>query len=804
MAENDHASSDKAPLLAELQLLKERLGRETAAREQAERTAATLTSGYLRLLDSIQHGVIRLDASCRILYLNDFIGRYLGLDPAECIGRHYRELGFSPSTVESRERAVAEVFRTGQPLPREQEVIVDGNLPRTLKVRLVPEFDNDGRVVSVLALSRDITDSQVFEKEYRTLFNSMLEGFALHELIVDENGTPCDYRFLEVNPAFERLTGIDAQTILGRTVRDVFPDIDPEWIQRYGRVALSGVPTTFDKYFPPLGKHFQVEVFCPCPGRFAATFMDITARKSAERFLQESESRFRALFENAPLPYQSLDAYGYVLDVNRQWLTTLGYAKEDVVGRWFGDFLAPGFAEHFDRNFPMFLEACFIDGVEFTMRRKDGSYVHVVFNGRVQQDTSGAFQRTHCIFTDITAQKRNKREMLAAKEAAEQANRAKSEFLANMSHEIRTPLNGVLGMLQLLRCGTLRPDEKHYVETALTSGRNLLSILNDILSLSEIEAGVARLNAERFDPREILEDIREMFRHEADKKGLDFRLEAKTLPNVLFGDASRLRQVAFNLVANAIKFTESGSVRFGLHPLPHTFRSLTVDAVRRSPRLFDFWVEDTGVGIEPDLQSRCFEAFTQADGSYTRKYGGTGLGLRLVRRIAELMGGSLVMSSAPGEGTEIHCTMRYDVVEDSAMADVRPSSAAPPEPGLRVLLVEDEPTNRMTLGKLLQALGHEVDAVEDGVQALEALRCTCYDVVLMDIQMPVMNGLEATRGLRRMSPRTTTTPPDVPVIAITAHAMVGDREYFLDAGLDGYLSKPIDLQEMAALLDTFR
>ncbi|TVM19524.1 hypothetical protein DPQ33_03970 [Oceanidesulfovibrio indonesiensis] len=801
MVHKDRLHSGDHPRETDLRL-EEKLRQEKAARERAERLLAAHIAGCQRLIETLDNAVIRFDSDAHILSLNKAARAMLGGEPSSFNGRPLDVPGHSAHDEPVWKRAIREVFRTGEPSRDEQEIALAQDASSTLRVRLIPELDADGNMSSVIAVGCGANESNGYEREYRQLFASMREGFALHEIILDEFGAPSDYRFLEVNPAFGRMTGLPADDILQRTVLEVFPDIDRDWIERYGRVALTGESTTFEKYFPALDKHFQIEAYCPKQGRFAVVFMDISARKRAELSLQESQARFRNLFENAPLPYQSLDANGCFLDVNRKWLAMLGYEKHEVVGRWFGDFLAPGYSAHFDKNFPVFLNTSTIDGVEFRMHTKDGGLIDVVFNGRVQRDANGRFQCTHCIFTDVTELKRNEQELIAARDAAEQANAAKSEFLANMSHEIRTPLNGVLGMLQLLHCCDLGQEERRYVDTALGSGRNLLAILNDILSLSESETGSAQLQEDWFDPASILESVRETYVHKASAKGISLRHESVNLSGMVLGDVSRLRLVAFNLVGNAVKFTESGSVRFGLHPLPHTYTGRTVDNIRCTSRLFDFWVRDTGVGIEPAMQSRCFEAFTQVDGSYTRKHGGTGLGLRIVKRISELMGGTITIDSAPGQGTEIHCTMRFDVADSSALGiGAKGLNAGLGERGRRILLVEDDPTNRVVLKKLLQSLGHEVDAVANGLQALQAAQDTRFEVVLMDVQMPVMDGVQATRGLREMVPSSTATLPGVPIIAITAHALHGDREQFLEAGMNGYLAKPVDLHEVAELID---
>lgn len=447
MDDMERDPSEKTSHSLALIRLREELRAEKEAHLRAERALASQKEAQLRLTNMLPLGLIRFDNTCRILFMNDVAGKFFGVDPLRMVGKKYRDLGVSSEAEAARQRAIDAIFRTGEPSTEEPDVVVDGSLKRSLRVRLLPELDSEGQVESVLSISFEITESHIFEQEYLNLFNSMQEGFALHEIILDEHGEPHDYRFLEVNPAFERSVGMSAKDMIGRTVLELFPDIERDWIELYGQVALNGKPKTFERFFPTLGRHYAVEAFSPAPNRFATIVMDVTSRKRAEDALRERETRFRSLFDNAPLPYQSLDETGHFLDVNRKWLDTLGYEKDEVVGNWFGDFLDAASQKIFRQNFARFMSNGFTDGVELRMRKKNGAIIDVVFNGRIQYDAEGNLQRTHCIFTDITQQKIHERELLDAKNFAEQANMAKSEFLANMSHEIRTPLNGVLGML---------------------------------------------------------------------------------------------------------------------------------------------------------------------------------------------------------------------------------------------------------------------------------------------------------------------------------------------------------------------
>jgi PAS domain S-box-containing protein len=386
-------------------------------------------------------------------------------------------------------------------------------------------------------------------------------------------------------------------------------------------------------------------------------------------------------------------------------------------------------------------------------------------------------------------------DLIAAKEAAEAASRAKSEFLANMSHEIRTPLNGVLGMFQLLDSTRLDQEQREYVATGLKSGRSLMQIINDILDFSKIEAGKIDIVPQPCDLVETLRDVSAVFREQVLSKGvtLDWTI-APTAPVSVVLDEARLRQVLFNLIGNALKFTEKGGVTVRLRAAGETDR----DSLRGEEciRLY-FEVRDMGVGIDEDVLGAIFEPFTQADGSYSRKHQGTGLGLSIVRRLVRLMGGDVSIRSELSVGTTVSFSVlaRLAPAEHGAEDEGQPSSECVGR--LRVLLVEDDPTNRLMGLRLLQKMGHEIVCVENGEQCLELLAARTFDVAFMDIQMTGMDGVETTRRIRN-DPVLSGRAPFI--VALTAHAMYGDRERLLDAGLDAYLSKPLDREALSLLL----
>ncbi len=824
---------------------------------------------------------------------------------------------------------------------------------------------------------------------HKKLFDDMITGVAVHALVRDEKGVPVDCRFLEVNDAFERLTGLRAAAVVGKTVQSAIPDIESEWIERYVRVSVTGVSDQFEMYFASLGKWFSVRLFSSGPDRVAAVFEDITDRKKTMDALAAMMLRMRQqqkallaiansqgpdlgdlaaritpaaaagmdvlrvsvwlgsredgrlvcldLFEadhgrhvrGMEIPAERYPRYFEALASDRvvaagdAWndprtgefrdrhLQPLGIgARIDAAVRLSGRMVAMISFEHVgparvwqpdevrfavevadqieyaflgveNRRNEAFLREktgelekervnlqAIFDAVPVGMLlvNKDGvvvranaaaarfagkdiallpgepfgavlccrqalegggcgkgetcvdcpvrrTFLRVIMTGEAlpgleirKEFLRGNAPRTgwleltagpividgerHALLavSDMSLRKRSEEALRKAKEAAESADKVKSEFLSSMSHETRTPMNAILGFTQLLQNTDLNVKQREYTDAVMLSGKMLMQVIRDVLDISRLAAGKVALENIDFQLRPLVGEVMAAMKAEAEGREILFIEDVSAdVPDELVGDPTRLMQVLVNVVGNAVKFTERGSIVLRVRRMLWEVPGRLMLAIE---------VEDSGIGIAPEKLPKIFDPFVQADMSTTRPYGGTGLGLALCRSIVHAMGGRISAISTPGKGSLFMFTAVFSIRVAGGDAAASPETEAEEIDlkGVRVLVVEDNLPNQELIKELCALIGCEAVFAPDGKAAVDRLREGPFDLCLMDVQMPIMGGEEATRIIRSTITRT------MPIIALTGAAMPGDRQRLLTSGMTDYLSKPVSLQRLRAMI----
>lgn len=542
------------------------------------------------------------------------------------------------------------------------------------------------------------------------------------------------------------------------------------------------------------------------PLRMIGTHQDIDARRQADLELRESRELFRNAFVESACGMAMTSPTGQFMRVNAAFCELLGYTEKELLEKNFQQITHP---EDLEEDIALMQEVLNNNRDKYSMEkrfvRKDGQIVWVLLTVGAVFDSQGHVQYFIKQVQDITRRKRADAELAQktfeaeqAKQQAEDANRTKSEFLANMSHEIRTPMTAILGYADLLLDSSLSNTQRvECVETIRRNGQHLLSLINDILDLSKIEAGKMSIEMIDCDPMQVVREVESLMRVRATEKHLKFAVIAESnLPRTICTDPTRLRQILLNLVSNAIKFTHEGEVSVKVKLL----RNLPSDPAR-----LRFTVSDTGIGMTPEQVSRIFTMFTQADASTTRNFGGTGLGLVISKRLAEMLGGQIIVASEKGKGSQFTLTLDVGVVKDlvtdrsdapvvNEQAVICNSSLN----GRHILLAEDGLDNQRLISFYLTRAGATVELAENGRAAIECVReCRItgrpIDLILMDMQMPVMDGYSAAAELRRHG-------ENLPIIALTAHAMEGDREKCLSAGCNDYLTKPVDRNQLISMI----
>jgi PAS domain S-box-containing protein len=608
----------------------------------------------------------------------------------------------------------------------------------------------------------------------------------------------------EANDAYLRLLGSSREQLAAGTVRwkgVMAPEFDHLAVQFQQQLASEGVSAPTEVEYIHADGH-RIPALLGLASLDAAEntaigfIVDLSEWKRAEDRLRASEQRLRALVDSLDDIVVEMDEQGTFLDVWARSDDLLPRPKTEMIGQNISIILGEALIDPYIQN----LRAAIDTGRSQEFEHcKEVAGVLRWFLVRFHPIRSEDRQRkTACLIVrDITARKNAEEELRKAKEAAEAANVAKNEFLANMSHEIRTPMNGILGTLELALDTPLNAEQREFLDIAKMSADSLLDILSDILDLAKVEARKLDLNLEEFHVRAMADGAMQLMMAHAREKNLALSCHIDdTVPAALIGDDMRLKQVLLNLIGNGIKFTTQGevSVQVGLE-------SRTKDSAQ-----LHFVVRDTGIGIAPAKQKLIFEAFAQADGSMTRRFGGTGLGLTISRHLVEMMGGHMWVESTLGQGSQFHFTAVFGAspTEVFPLGTTVVKASGQKKENLReleILLAEDNPVNQRVTVRILEKRGCRVTLAANGREALEALERRAFDLALMDVQMPEMNGLEATAAIRG---KEKSSGEHLPIIALTAGAMEGDREKCLQAGMDHYVAKPFQAEVLLDILEAYR
>ena len=534
--------------------------------------------------------------------------------------------------------------------------------------------------------------------------------------------------------------------------------------------------------------------------RVLGLIRDVSRRHAIEQAIRESEAQFRSLADSVSDVIIRSAPNGERLYVSPSCRTVLGYEPDELIGGRRGTFSHPLDREHIETRMAAIIAGDRNTTIVYRAIRRDGGVIWLESGtSLVRGAVSGELVEIVSVMRDISQQKAIEERLERAREEAEKASQLKSDFLANMSHEIRTPMNGIIGMTGLLLATPLAPEQRRFADAVRISADALLSVINDILDLSKLEAGKLNLEAVPFGFATVVEDCVELMAAKALDKGvaltaeLDDRVQR---PHV--GDPTRLRQIILNLLSNAVKFTDRGFVAIKVTGEPQGDRATQVRIL----------VEDSGIGMNEAAMAKLFRKFEQADSSVARRFGGTGLGLAISKQLIDRMGGRISVSSTPDEGSRFTVTLTLPLSDATlpehethalALVDGALSPSRAERRAGKILVAEDNAVNQLLVVTLLQDAGYVVDVAEDGAQALAAVRRQAYDLVLMDAQMPNMDGLQATRAIRNLADG----KGRMPIIALTANAMAGDREHYIAAGMDDYLSKPLDAQTMLSMVQAW-
>lgn len=753
--------------------------------KQAENKLRDSEETYRALINGLPDIVMRFDRRGRHLFVSDNFAEVFDLQPSDLIGRTHRELKFPPLMCQFWETVIGAVFGNATPFETEFSFYGKGG-EIIFNLRLIPEFSALGTPQSVLAINRNITAQRKLEKDYQTLFREMLEGLALHEIICNEQGQPVDYRFLVVNPAFERMTGLKAKNIVGKTVLEVLPGTEQHWIEIYGRVALTGKPAFFEHYHRDLNKYFMVTAFRPAANQFACFFTDVTERRVAEEALRASEIEFRKLYEGMRDSLVVVDMEGKINNYNQAFQELIGYDDEEIVKLTYLD-ITPEQWRQAEANIVknQILSRGYSDIYEKEYRRKDGTIVPIELRTILLQNENGQPKGMWAIIRNISERKRleDEKAKLEAQLVQAQKMEAIGTLAGGIAHDFNNILWAIMGFTEMTLMSLPEGSkEQRNLQQVLQASERAKDLVNQILAFSRKTSHEKKPLAIALIVKETIKLLRATI-----PSTIAIKHNIASPKAMVLADPTQIHQIIMNLCTNSAQaMREKGdTLGIGLEE-----KYLDQDGLLEHPNLSPgpyviLTISDNGSGIAPEIIDKIFDPFFTTKGIGE----GTGMGLAVVYGIVKAHGGEISVSSQPGTGSTFTVLLPKIISPESEVKELLDSI---PQGRGHLLVVDDEKILVDLIKEMLESLGYEVTTANSSLEALKLFQAqpNKFHLVFTDQTMPYMTGMQLGREFRQIR-------SDIPIVLCTGFSDKVSEKTVKAAGINALLMKPINLRNLA-------